>query len=105
MINIRPQRPGAFSKLLLYKDMIYVISTLKEIQCQTYLSRPASLLPAGRLLVSKKNKIFHQTSFKQMYMFKYAYRKVPSFTSIILKQGSYLNSIMNLFAIILALYV
>lgn len=58
MINIRPQRPGAFSKLLLYKDMIYVISTLKEIQCQTYLSRPASLLLAGRLLVIKKIKSF-----------------------------------------------
>ena len=57
MINIRPQRPGAFSKLLLYKDMIYVISTLKEIQCQTYLSRPASLLllPDAELLLVSKN--------------------------------------------------
>ena len=65
-------------------------------------SQPAA---CWTLVSYKKNKIFHQTSFKQMYMFKYAYRKVPSFTSIILKQGSYLNSIMNLFAIILALYV
>ena len=76
MINIRPQRPGAFSKLLLYKDMIYVISTLKEIQCQTYLRRPACAVWLPRPLVSfQKIKSFIKTSFEQIYIFKYAYRK------------------------------
>ena len=68
------------------------------------LSQPTSQPAAAWLLVFNKKKILKRVLIK-MYIFKFAYRKVRSFSGTILKQGSYLNPTINLFAIIPALYV